>query len=217
MMIPEAERRQLEIDQAAGWLRSDPVQRRIVMRALAAALVLHAAILIARMPNWGPKPVRVDAPQSQSMKVQFLRPPQPPKAPPQPPEPVKKKVPRPDPTPDEPEPIKAAPPPAPPSTSSAVPSPAQDMGPIRVSAGQGPGLIKKVEPRYPDIARTARIEGDVVVDAVIRKDGTVSDVTVLRSTSKMFEQACIEAVRQWRFTPGPQDVVLTVTVHFTLR
>jgi protein TonB len=218
--IGEAQRRQLEIDQAERWLRSDPAQRRIVTRALAAALVLHATILIAKMPNWGPKPVRVDAPQAQSMKVQFLRPPPPPpKAPPQPPEPVTKKVPRPDPTPDEPEPIKAAPPTPPPSTSMGPPSPAsaQDMGPLRVSAGQGPGLIKKVEPRYPDIARAARIEGDVIVDAVIRKDGTVSDVTVLRSTNKMFEQSCIDAVRQWRFTPSPQDVVLTVTVHFTLR
>jgi outer membrane biosynthesis protein TonB len=33
----------------------------------------------------------------------------------------------------------------------------------------------------------------------------------------MFDQACIDAVRQWRFTPSPQDVVLTVTVNFTLR
>lgn len=218
--MAEAERRQLELDQAERWLRSDPAQRRIVMRALAAALVLHATILIAKMPNWGPKPVRVDAPQAQSMKVQFLRPPPPPpKAPPQPPEPVKKKIPRPDTTPDEPEPIKPAPPPPAPSTSTGPPSPAsaQDMGPLRVSPGQGPGLIKKVEPRYPDIARTARMEGDVVVDAVIRKDGSVSDVTVLRSTNKLFEQSCIDAVRQWRFTPGPRDVVLTVTVHFTLR
>ncbi len=218
--MPDAERRRLELEQAERWLRSDPAQRRLVTRALGAALVLHATILVARMPDWGPDPVRVDAPQEQSMKVQFLRPPPPPpKAPPKPPEPVTKKVPRPDPTPDEPEPIKAPPPPPEPSTSTAPPSPApaQDMGPIRVSPGQGPGLIKKVEPRYPPIAQTARIEGNVVVDAVIRKDGTVSDVTVLSSTNKMFEQACVEAVRQWRFTPGPQDVVLTVTVNFTLK
>jgi protein TonB len=193
--------------------------RQIINRALAAALVLHATVLVAKMPDWGPDPVRVDAPQEQSMKVQFLKPPPPPpKAPPKPPEPVTKKVPRPDPTPDEPEPVKPAPTP-PPSASTAPPSPApaQDTGPIRVSPGQGPGLIKKVEPRYPPIAQTARIEGTVVVDAVIRKDGTVSDVTVLRSSNKMFEQACVDAVRQWRFTPGPQDVVLTVTVNFTLR
>jgi len=217
--LSAAERRRLELDQAEGWLKRDPAQRRMVTRALAAALVLHATILVAKMPNWGSDPVRVDAPQEQSMKVQFLKPPPPPpKAPPKPPEPVQKKVPRPDPTPDEPEPVTAPPPPPAPSTSTAPPSPApaQEMGPIRVSPGQGPGLIKKVEPRYPPIARSARMEGNVVVDAVIRKDGTVSDVTVLRSSNKMFEQACIDAVRQWRFTPGPQDVVLTVTVNFKL-
>lgn len=217
--IPEAERRRLELDQAEGWLRRDPAQRRLVVRALGAALVLHATILVAKMPNWGPEPVRVDAPQEQSMKVQFLKPPPPPpKAPPKPPEPAKKKIPRPDPTPDEPEPVTAPPPPPVPSTTPAPPSPvpAQEMGPIRVSPGQGPGLIKKVEPQYPPIARSARMTGTVVVDAVIRKDGTVSDVTILKSSNKMFEQACIDAVRQWRFTPGPQDVVLTVTVNFTL-
>jgi periplasmic protein TonB len=214
----EAERRRLEIDQAEGWLQRDPAQRRIVAKALAAALVLHATILVAKMPQWGPEAVRVDAPQEQSMKVQFLKPPPPPKAPPKPPEPVKKKVPRPDPTPDEPETITAPPPPpvpSPPPPPSSVP--AQEMGPIRVSPGQGPGLIKKVEPRYPPIAQSARIEGTVVVDAVIRKDGAVSDVTILKSTNKMFEQACIDAVRQWRFTPGSQDIVLTVTVNFTLK
>lgn len=219
--LSRQERARQEFDQAERWLRADPGQRRTVTRALIAALVLHATVLVARMPDWGPDPVRVDAPREQEMKVQFLRPPPPPpKAPPKPPEPVTKKIPKPDPTPDEPEPVKPAPPPPPePSEVTAPPSPApaQDTGPVRVSPGQGPGLIKKVEPRYPPIARTARIEGSVVVDAVIRKDGTVSDVKVLSSTNKMFEQACVEAVRQWRFTPGPQDVVLTVTVNFTLR
>jgi protein TonB len=218
--LTDEERSRQEFDQAERWLGRDPYQRRIITRALVAALVVHATVLVAKMPDWGPDPVRVDAPQEQAMKVQFLKPPPPPpKAPPKPPEPVKKRVPRPDPTPDEPEPVKEPPPPPPPSTATAPPSPApaQDMGPIRVSPGQGPGLVKKVEPQYPPMARTARIEGSVVVDAVIRKDGTVSDVTVLSSSNKMFEQACIDAVRQWRFTPGPQDVVLTVTVKFTLR
>ncbi len=217
--INEAERRRLELEQAERWLRRDPEQRRIITRALAAALVLHTTILVAKMPDWGPDPVRVNAPAEQAMKVQFLRPPPPPKAPPKPPEPVTKKIPRPDPTPDEPEPIKAPPPPPAPSPSEAPPSPApaQQMGPVRVSPGQGPGLIKKVEPRYPPIAQAARLEGTVVVDAVIRKDGSVSDVTILSSTNRMFEQSCIEAVRQWRFTPSPQDVILTVTVTFKLR
>lgn len=214
VLSPE-ERRRYELEQAERWLSRDPAQRRLVTRALVGALVVHAAVLVARMPNWGPEPVRVDAPIEQAMKVQFLTPPEPPKAPPKPPEPERKKVPRPDPRPDEPEPVKAAPPPAPPAPV-ATPQPAQ-TGPVRVAAGQGPGLVKKVEPRYPPMARTARIEGSVVVDAVILKDGTVSEVKVLSSTSELFNQACIDAVRQWRFTPGPQDVILTVTVNFTLR
>jgi protein TonB len=212
------ERRRLEFEQAERWLGSDPAQRRLVARALIGALVLHATVLVARMPNWGPDPVRVDAPQEQAMKIQFLKPPPPPpKAPERPPEPEKKRIPKPDPTPDEPEPVKPAPPPPPEPAPAATPEPAQPAGPVRVSPGRGPGLIKRVEPEYPAIARQARIEGTVVVDAVILKDGTVSDVTILRSSSKLFDQACVDAVRQWRFTPGPQDVVLTVTVNFTLR
>jgi protein TonB len=213
--LSRSDRVQQEFDQAERWLGSDPAQRRLVIRSLVAALALHATVLVARMPDWGPAPVRVQALQEQAMKIQFLKPPaSPPKVPEKPPEPETKKIPKPDPRPDEPEPVKA-PPPAPPEPPA--PAPLQQTGPIRVSAGQGPGLIKKVEPRYPPFAQSARIEGNVVVDAVIRKDGTVSDVTVLRSTSKVFDQACIDAVRQWRFTPGHQDVVLTVTVNFTLR
>jgi protein TonB len=208
-----------EFDQAADWLRIDPGQRRLIARALAAAVALHAAILIARMPSWGPDPLRVDAPAEQQMKVQFLKPPPPPKTPPKPPEPEAKKIPRPDPKPDEPEPIKQPSPPPTPPADIAAPSPAapQEMGPVRVSPGQGPGLIRKVEPRYPPIARAARMEGTVVVDAIIRADGTVSDVKVLKSSNPMFEPECIQAVKQWRFTPGSQDVILTVTVNFTLR
>lgn len=214
-VLTRDERKRRAFDQAERWLSRDPAQRRLVTRALAGALVLHAVVLVARMPDWGPDPVRVDEPIEQAMKVQFLSPPEPPKAPPKPPEPERKKVPRPDPTPDEPEPVKEAPPPAPPAPV-ATPEPAQ-TGPVRVAAGQGPGLVKKVEPRYPPMARTARIEGSVIVDAVILKDGTVSEVKVLSSTNQLFNQACIDAVRQWRFTPGAQDVILTVTVHFTLR
>jgi periplasmic protein TonB len=215
-----AERASHEFEQAERWLARDPATRRIVARALAAALVLHATVLIARMPNWGQEPVRIETPIEEAMQVKFLRPPPPPpKAPPKPPEPVTKKVPKPDPTPDVPEPIKEPPPPppTPEPPAPAPPAPPQPQGPVRVAPGQGPGLIKKVEPQYPPIARTARLEGSVTVDAIIRSDGTVSDVKVLRSTSPMFDQACIDAVRQWRFTPGNQDVILTVTVNFTLR
>ena len=216
--LSASERSRRELDGVERLLAGDPAQRKLITRALVAAVALHATVLFARMPNWGPDPLRVDAPQEQAMKIQFLRPPPPPpKTPPKPPEPVKKKIPRPDPTPDEPEPVKAPPPPPAPPSDAPAAAPAQDMGPIRVSPGQGPGLIKKVEPNYPPIARASRIEGTVVVDAIIRSDGTVSNVTVLKSSSRLFDQACIDAVKQWRFTPGNQDVILTVTVVFTLR
>jgi protein TonB len=201
--------------EAQSRLGADPAQRRLVVRALVAAVALHATALAARIPDWGPDPVRMDAP-AQQMKVQFLNPPAPPKAPPKPPEPVTKRIARPDPTPDEPEPIKEAPPAAP-ADAVAPPSPAQDAGPIRVAPGQGPGLVKKVEPQYPPIARASRLEGTVVVDAIIQEDGTVSDVKVLKSSNRLFEQACLDAVRRWQFTPGSHDVILTVTVTFTLR
>jgi periplasmic protein TonB len=206
------ERARRDFAEAERLIARDRAERRIIGRAFAAAVILHATVLVARMPHFGPDPVRVDAPIQQQMQVQFLSPPAP-KPAPKPPEPKAKKIPRPDPTPDEPEPeVAPQPPPAPPADAPAV-----QPGPIRVAPGQGPGLIKKVEPRYPPIAQAARLEGTVVIDAIILKDGSVSDVKVLKSSNPMFEQACIEAVKQWRFTPGSQDVILTVTVNFTLR
>jgi protein TonB len=90
------------------------------------------------------------------------------------------------------------------------------MGPIRVSPGQGPGIIKKVEPLYPPMAKTARLQGTVVLDAVILKDGTVSNVNVVKSANPMFDRAAMNALRQWRFSPSQQDVIMSLTVHFKL-
>jgi TonB family protein len=67
------------------------------------------------------------------------------------------------------------------------------------------------------MARAARMQGTVVVDAIIRKDGTVSDVQIVKSSNQLFNDPTIDAVRQWRFTPFQYDVVLTVTVTFVLR
>lgn len=74
---------------------------------------------------------------------------------------------------------------------------------------------------YPDIARQARVQGAVILDCVIGPDGRVSDVNVLRSIP-LLDQAAIDAVKQWRYTPTrlnrvPVPVILTVTVNFTLQ
>jgi protein TonB len=203
-----------ELAEAERWVRRDPEERRLIRRGLAAAVLLHVVLLFARLPAFGPEPKRVDAMQEQAMKVQFLKPPPPPPKVEPKPKPQPKRIPRPDPTPEEPEQEVA---PEPPPIESDTAPVAEPVGPVRVSPGQGPGLIKRVEPKYPPLAQSARMEGTVVLDAVIHKDGTVGEITVLRSGNKLFEQSAIEALKQWRYTPGDYDVILTVTVNFTMR
>jgi TonB family protein len=86
-----------------------------------------------------------------------------------------------------------------------------------------PELIpsSQVQPHYPEKARKEKIQGKVVLQAVIHKDGSVGDIQVLQSPGAKFgfDQSAIAAVRQWRYTPGllngkPVDVYFTVTVAF---
>lgn len=84
-----------------------------------------------------------------------------------------------------------------------------------------PERIRDVPPVYPQVARDAKIDGTVILEAVIATDGTVRDVRVLRSRP-LLDEAAIDAVRQWLFTPTllngePVPVVMTVTVTFRLR
>jgi protein TonB len=110
-------------------------------------------------------------------------------------------------------PLRAVPvaPPAPP----APPTPYRPGGKIRA-----PHKIKDVAPVYPQIAQISRIEGTVILDAVIGENGRVRDVRVVRSFP-MLDQAAVDAVRQWIYTPTllngePVPVIMTVTVAFKL-
>jgi protein TonB len=85
---------------------------------------------------------------------------------------------------------------------------------------QPPKRVTYVAPEYPRMALAARLEGVVILQAVIDESGAVSEVRVLRSRPH-FDSAAMEAVSQWRFTPTllngrPVPVVMTVTVGFTL-
>ena len=106
------------------------------------------------------------------------------------------------------------PPPPPP------PPPAQAK-PVRVGPGiREPKKIVHVAPEYPDVARTARVEGVVILEAVLDISGRVQSIKVLRSTP-LLDDAAIRAVRQWRYTPTelngvPVPVLMTITVQFTL-
>ena len=75
-----------------------------------------------------------------------------------------------------------------------------------------------VQPEYPELARLARVEADVVLQAVILRDGTVDETEVLRCTRLGFgfEESAVDAVRQWRYRPATQDGV-PVDVYFTIR
>jgi len=85
-----------------------------------------------------------------------------------------------------------------------------------------PVLVRKVPPGYPELARTARLPGFVLLEAVVGEDGGVDDVTVLKASSPLFVDAAVGAVRQWRYRPALQNgrpvrVYFTVRVEFQLR
>jgi protein TonB len=106
---------------------------------------------------------------------------------------------------------------APPPAQVAAPPP-----PVRVGgAVRTPQKLHDVSPVYPPIAQSARVQGIVIIEATIGADGQVVNARILRSVP-LLDQAALDAVRQWRFTPTllngePVPVIMTVTVNFTLK
>jgi protein TonB len=92
---------------------------------------------------------------------------------------------------------------------------------VRVSQGVTRGLlIQKVEPPYPTLARQARIQGQVVLSAIISKEGEIENLTLV-SGHPLLAPAAIEAVRKWRYRPFllngvPVEVETTINVNFQL-
>lgn len=105
---------------------------------------------------------------------------------------------------------------------SNLPPPPKEA-PKRIRVGgqvQTAKLVNKVTPVYPPLAKQARIQGTVRLQAVIAKDGSVVELQVL-SGHPLLVQAALDAVRQWRYHPtllngDPVEVVTTVDVIFTL-
>ena len=106
------------------------------------------------------------------------------------------------------------------STPVAVPKVATPQR-VRVSQGVTQGLlIRKVQPTYPPLARQARIQGSVLLQAEISKEGTIQNLRLI-SGHPMLAPAAIEAVKQWRYKPyilngEPVEVETQITVNFTL-
>ncbi|PYX80899.1 MAG: energy transducer TonB [Acidobacteria bacterium] len=106
------------------------------------------------------------------------------------------------------------------STPVAVPKVAAPQR-VRVSQGVSQGLlIKKIQPPYPPLARQARIQGQVVLQAEISKDGSIQNLRLI-SGHPMLAPSAIEAVKQWRYKPyylngEPVEVETQITVIFSL-
>ncbi|HXZ27614.1 MAG TPA: TonB family protein [Terriglobales bacterium] len=92
---------------------------------------------------------------------------------------------------------------------------------IRVSSGVAQGmLIQQVQPVYPPMAKMARVQGTVVLQAVISKEGTIENLRVV-SGHPMLIQSALDAVKQWRYKPyllsgEPVEVDTQITVNFNL-
>jgi protein TonB len=106
------------------------------------------------------------------------------------------------------------------STPVAVPRVATPQR-VRVSQGVTSGLlIRKIQPAYPPLARQARIQGNVLLQAEISKEGTIENLRLI-SGHPMLAPAAIEAVKQWKYKPyilngEPVEVDTQITVIFSL-
>ncbi len=96
----------------------------------------------------------------------------------------------------------------------------QTAHPLIVSRMMEGNLIRRVQPDYPLVAKSARIQGEVVLAAVIGKDGAIQNLHVLKG-HPMLVKAAVDAVQQWRYRPyvlngDPVEVETQVTVKFVL-
>ena len=207
-------------------------ERRTLRLAGCVALVLHLALFAVTVPSLGTAdPAAAEPPKVYAMETVRFQPPKPE------PEAViprerTRKVPIPDPTPDDPEPIYI-----PEAEEFAVelnddlvigipeePSqPTTPTGPIHVTSEvEKPERIAGPAPRYTEIARRARIQGIVRLEAIIDEQGHVVDIQVLSGLPMGLTDAAVEAARQWRYSPArldgkPVAVYFNLAVQFELR
>lgn len=211
----------------------DSVERRRLRVAIAVAVAFHALLLVLPAPHDEAAAAVEEEPRKVVVlqPVRFQPPPEPP--PEQIPEPRAVEIPVPDPTPDELEPIRPALEMLPPlddlDLDSVVwdvptePPPPAPSGPILVGGEVArPRAIFTPEPRYTELARRARIEGLVILQLTLTKEGTVRDVEVLRGLPMGLTEAAVDAVKQWRYEPAllnhkPVEVYMTVTVNYRLQ
>ena len=96
-------------------------------------------------------------------------------------------------------------------------------GPYRPGSGiSPPRILAEVKADYTEDARRRNVEGEVVMEIVVRRDGSVSDIKLISGLPSGLNDRAMAAVRQWRFSPAtrlgqPVDVIVEVAVEFKLR
>ncbi len=199
--------------------------------ALGGAILFHIILFVINLPE-----MIFAQPEDEKQKVYVVQQvrfkPPPPKQQQEIPKPKAKKVPIPDPTPDEPEPIRLQDEDEPeidlPDTDIIfgvpdAPPPAEPEGPIRVGGDvKAPEKIFHPPPQYTEIARKARIQGVVIIEAIIDKQGLVTNVKILKTLPMGLDTAAADAVKKWRFKPAtlngkPVAVIYNLTVNFRLQ
>lgn len=206
--------------------------RKTMRVATVLALIFHAVLLVINLPDlYSETNAVAEKPKVYVMQQVRFKPP-PPKQQQEIPQPRAKKVPIPDPTPDEPEPIRMPDEVEPemelPDTDMIFgipdgPPPTEPAGPIHVGGDVlAPEKIVAPQPQYTELARKARIQGVVIVQAIIDKTGSVTNVKVLKGLPMGLDQAAADAIKSWRFKPAtlngkPVAVYYTLTVNFTLQ
>jgi protein TonB len=85
-----------------------------------------------------------------------------------------------------------------------------------------PARTRTVSPEYPQVARAAQLEGDVLLEAVVTADGKVTNVSIVRSVHPLLDASARKAVLQYEYTPGrrngvPEPTTIRLTVSFRMR
>jgi len=209
--------------------------RKVTRWAMGIAVILHVIIFAVHWPSFASGLSDAKEKRSKIYVVKQVKFKQPPKREMQQiTKPKTQKVPIPDPSPDEPEPIRDQEPDEDvdfvPDENLVLgvpdaPPPPEPEGPVRFVVGGNitePEKLSGPNPLYPEAARRARIQGVVVLECTIGKDGRVQKVKVLRGLPLGLTESAEDAVRKWKFQAStlngkPVEVLYILTVRFNLQ
>jgi protein TonB len=114
--------------------------------------------------------------------------------------------------------------PALPTADAVIPGPASTVSTPAVITDivTAPVRIRTVSPEYPQVARAAQLEGDVLLEAVVTADGKVTNVSIVRSVHPLLDESARKAVLQYEYTPArrngvPESTSVRLTVSFRMR